>query len=322
VAPASADFIARLTQGRADDLLTAVCLASEAPLALAPAMNRLMWQDAATRENCLTLRRRGVRLFGPAEGSQACGETGPGRMLEPGDIALRTAALFESGALTGQKVIITAGPTLEDIDPVRYIGNRSSGKMGYALAAAAAEAGAEVVLISGPTSLEPPPRVTLIKVRSAQQMLEAVESQLDDCQVFIAAAAVADYRPRLPATEKFKRSADTLTLQLEPTPDILSSVVRYGDVFTVGFAAETGDVVSLGEAKLLNKQVDMLVANRVGQDDAGQSVGFENDNNEVHVMWQGGSRHFPRQRKGKLAVQLIALITERYHAKQDSAQSA
>ncbi len=318
VAPASADFLARLAQGRADDLLTTVCLASEAPLTVAPAMNRQMWAQSATRANLEILQGRGVQVFGPASGEQACGETGEGRMLEPAELAQRLGGLFESGVLQGLRVLINAGPTREPIDPVRYLSNRSSGKMGYALARAAVEAGAAVTLVSGPVALAPPSRLTFIGVETAAEMHEAVLAACGRAQLFIAAAAVADYRPREAALQKIKKSAAALTLELERTPDILAEVAaRLGGPFTVGFAAETRDMEHYAREKLARKALDLVVANQVG---AAQG-GFERDDNAVAVYWRGGGQAFPLMSKDKLARALITLIAERYHAK-DSAEDS
>ncbi|MFQ5488264.1 MAG: bifunctional phosphopantothenoylcysteine decarboxylase/phosphopantothenate--cysteine ligase CoaBC [Gammaproteobacteria bacterium] len=312
VAPASADFLARLAQGRADDLLATVCLASRVPLTVAPAMNRQMWAQPATRANLETLRGRGVQVFGPASGEQACGETGEGRMLEPTELAARLGGLFESGALQGLRVLINAGPTREPIDPVRYLSNRSSGKMGYALAHAALEAGAAVTLVSGPVALAPPPRVSFVGVETAAEMHEAVLAACGHAQLFIAAAAVADYRSREAAAQKIKKSVATLTLALERTPDILAEVAaRPEGLFTVGFAAETTDVEHYARAKLQGKALDMVVANQVGA----AHGGFERDDNAVAVYWRGGEQAFPLMSKDKLARALIPLIAERYHAK-------
>src|SRR5690606_31596261 len=225
VAPASADFMARLTQGKGDDLLTTLCLATRAPIALAPAMNQAMWANSATQDNLQRLRQRGVHILGPAAGSQACGEVGLGRMLEPLEIAELSAGLFETGSLAGRKLVITAGPTREALDPVRYLSNHSSGKMGYALAQAAAEAGARVVLISGPTQLQAPPRVTMLAVTSALEMYTAALAQAADCDLFIGAAAVADYRPAQRSEQKIKKAAsDNITLELVKNPDIIAAV--------------------------------------------------------------------------------------------------
>lgn len=322
VAPASAGFIARIVRGEAGDLLTAVCLATTAPVALAPAMNQQMWQSAATRDNVRTLRSRGIHLFGPASGDQACGEVGPGRMLEPEAIALAIARLFETGSLAGQTVVITAGPTCEDIDPVRFISNRSSGRMGFALATACVEAGARTILISGPVALDTPERVTRIDVRSAADMLAAVEAQMEGCDIFIAAAAVADYRPVQQAADKIKKAGATLTLTLERTPDILAMVAaRTQPPFTLGFAAETDpqQLMDYARDKLVHKRLDMVAANRVGADEAGTPVGFDVDENALLVLWANEHTQLPLMPKPKLARQLIALLADRYHAVQSVA---
>ncbi|HEB93914.1 MAG TPA: bifunctional phosphopantothenoylcysteine decarboxylase/phosphopantothenate--cysteine ligase CoaBC [Gammaproteobacteria bacterium] len=309
VAPASANVIARLAQGRADDLLAAVCLATEAPVAVAPAMNQQMWAHAATQDNLRKLRERGVHQFGPAAGDQACGESGLGRMLEAADITRHTAELFDTGALTGLRVLITAGPTREAIDPLRYLSNRSSGRMGYAVAQAAVEAGARVILISGPTALATPPRVERIDVRSAQDMHEAALSRAPGADIFIATAAVADYRPAAPAQQKIKKNTDTLTLQLTRNPDILADVAALPDgPFTVGFAAETEKLLEHAGEKLARKKLDMIAANHVGE-----GKGFEAEENALSVFDASGVIELPQAPKTQLARQLIALIAERYH---------
>jgi phosphopantothenoylcysteine decarboxylase/phosphopantothenate--cysteine ligase len=328
VAPATADFMARLAHGRADDLLAAICLACEAPLAVAPAMNRAMWLQPATRDNLATLRARGVQVLGPAAGSQACGETGPGRMLEPGELVHLLDGLFQGGALAGRRVLVTAGPTREPIDPVRYISNRSSGKMGYALARAAAEAGARVTLVTGPVALALPERVSGVRVETAEQMFAAVMEHIADTDIFIAAAAVADYRPQSVAGHKLKKSPAGMSLALEANPDILAAVAALPEPpFTLGFAAETGDLEVNARHKLAAKSLDLIAANLVGP---GQ--GFEVDENALQVIWKGGEQGFARTRKTRLARQLVALLAERYQAKvnkdkviklhaQDSAQN-
>ncbi|MDH3525918.1 MAG: bifunctional phosphopantothenoylcysteine decarboxylase/phosphopantothenate--cysteine ligase CoaBC [Gammaproteobacteria bacterium] len=311
VAPATADFIARLVQGRADDLLAAVCLACEAPLAVAPAMNRAMWQQPATQDNLVTLRTRQVHVLGPATGSQACGETGPGRMLEPEELARLLDGLFQVGALAGRRVLVTAGPTREAIDPVRYLSNRSSGKMGYAVARAAAEAGARVTLVTGPVALALPEQVEGIQVETAKQMYAAVMEHIADTDIFIAAAAVADYRPQSVAGRKIKKSAAGMTLVLEPNPDILAAVAALPEPpFTLGFAAETDALEANARNKLRAKSLDMIAANVVGP---GQ--GFEVDDNALQVFWDGGEQQFGRTRKTRLARQLVALLAEHYLAK-------
>ncbi len=311
IAPASADFLARLAQGRADDLLATLCLACDGPLAVAPAMNRQMWAQASTQDNMRLLRERGVHVFGPGSGDQACGENGPGRMLEPREIAEQSAALFDSGLLQGRRVLISAGPTREDIDAVRYISNRSSGKMGFAIAQAAVEAGARVTLVAGPVALQAPERVRRIDVRSAAEMREAVLGRMEGQDIFIAAAAVADYRVARPAAGKVKKQA-RLILELERNPDILRAVTALPvPPFTVGFAAETENVAAYARAKLRDKALDMIVANEVGRHDRG----FDSDDNELLVLWKGGEKSLPLGPKGRLARELITLIAERYGAK-------
>jgi len=312
VAPASADFMARLATGRADDLLSTLCLATAAPIALAPAMNQQMWANAATQANAGLLRQRGVMLLGPATGEQACGETGAGRMLEPTEIADKIAPLLApTGPFTGKRVLITAGPTREAIDPVRFVSNRSSGKMGYAVAAAMRAAGAEVVLVSGPVNLAPPPGVRCIGVETAAQMLEAVQRELPGTHVLVATAAVADYRPLAVADRKIKKQAGRMTLEMTPTTDILATVAGSAQrPFTVGFAAETDAVEQHAREKLERKNLDMIAANEVGA-----TMAFDCDDNALLVLWQGGGRaelaHAP---KCELARALVTLIAERYGA--------
>jgi len=309
VAPASADFMARLAQGRADDLLATLCLATDVPIAVAPAMNRLMWANSATQDNVATLRSRGVTVLGPGDGEQACGETGPGRMLEPAEIiGLLWPARADAGALTGRKVLVTAGPTRERIDPVRFITNRSSGKMGFAVAEAAHAAGAEVVIVSGPVNVATPPGVQRVDVETAEQMMAAVESQLASTDVFIAAAAVSDYRPVQCAAEKIKKTSDSLMLALSRTTDILATVAaRSPRPFVVGFAAETQNVERNALAKLEGKRLDMIAANQVGD-----RLAFDCEDNALTVYWPGGKRDLPRAPKRQLADDLVAVIGERY----------
>ena len=309
VAPASADFLARLAAGQADDLLATLCLATTAPILLAPAMNQQMWQAAATAGNLNTLAGRGMTMIGPAAGSQACGEFGPGRMEEPEAIAAALAQHFASGALAGVRVLITAGPTREAIDAVRYISNRSSGRMGYALARAAVEAGASVTLISGPTSIEVPERVACTQVQSAQQMFEAVMAAVAEHDVFIATAAVADYRPETVTDHKIKKNTAAMSLTLVPTPDILTSVGSLENPpFTVGFAAETDDLEANARRKLEAKSLDLIAANWVGR----PGTGFDADDNELLVLWAGGAEQLPRASKDQLARQLTGLIATHY----------
>jgi len=311
IAPASANSIARLAQGRADDLLSAVCLATSAPVAVAPAMNQQMWLDNATQENVGLLQNHGIQLLGPAEGDQACGEVGPGRMLEPPQIYDNIADLFETGALAGLKIVITAGPTREPIDPVRYITNRSSGLMGYAIAEAGVEAGAQCVLVSGPSHLATPNKVHRVDVETAQQMHAAVMEQLSDCDIFIAAAAVSDYRPLEAAEQKIKKSQQNLHLEFVRNPDIVSDVVsQHSKVFTVGFAAETHDVQQSAIQKLNQKSLDMIVANDISRSD----IGFDSKDNEVTIYWQGGEQSLQKSSKPQIARQLIQLIAEQFNS--------
>jgi phosphopantothenoylcysteine decarboxylase/phosphopantothenate--cysteine ligase len=310
VAPASADFTARLAAGLADDLLATLCLATGSPVVLAPAMNRLMWSNAATRANVALLRQRGIRILGPAEGAQACGETGPGRMLEPAEIvaALQTAA--SPGALAGRRVLVTAGPTREPIDPVRYVTNRSSGRMGYAVASAAVRAGAEVLLVSGPAEIPAPDGMEVVRVETAQEMLEAVHARVAGTDVFIAAAAVADYRPAVVADHKIKKKSDTLALELERAPDVLASVSALPEPpFLVGFAAETQELEAHARIKLESKNLDLIAANAVGPD-----RGFDRDDNALVCLWPGGREDLGHGAKAVLADRLIALIAERLTA--------
>jgi len=309
VAPASADFLARLAHGLASDLLTTLCLATDVPIAVAPAMNRLMWANAATRANVALLAARGIEVIGPAEGDQACGETGPGRMVEPDVLA---AAVIDraarSGALAGRKVIVTAGPTRECIDPVRFITNRSSGKMGFAVAEAARDAGAEVILISGPVNVCTPPGVRRVDVETADQMLAAVNENLGGTDIFIAAAAVSDYRPLQVSTEKIKKTSDSLMLALSRTTDILATVAAgAARPFVVGFAAETQNVERNALAKLEGKNLDMIAANQVGE-----GLAFDQDDNALTVYWRGGGRELKRAGKAQIAAELVALIAERF----------
>ncbi len=312
IAPASADIIARLAHGLANDLLTTLCLASAAPLYVAPAMNQQMWAHPAVQENVDTLRRRGVHLLGPASGDQACGDIGSGRMLEPLELREALVASFGDGSLRGLKIVVSAGPTYEDIDPVRFIGNRSSGRMGFAVAGAAAEAGAQVTLVAGPVHLETPPGVARrVDVRSAAQMHAAVLAACADADVYVGAAAVGDYRPASVADRKIKKQDGAgLTLALAENPDILASLAAQTvHPFLVGFAAETHDVAAYAQDKLQRKGLDMIAANLVGD-----GLGFEAADNALNVFWAGGSVELPRAGKGELARQLVARIAQRYKA--------
>ena len=305
VAPASADSIARLAAGLAGDLLGTLYLATEAPLVLAPAMNRVMWAHPATQANLATLQARGAQVLGPGEGDQACGEVGAGRMLEPLQIV---AALQAAGALAGRRLLITAGPTFEDLDPVRFIGNRSSGKMGFALAAEAARQGAEVTLVAGPVALSTPAGVHRLDVRSAEQMRAAVLAALPGQDAFIGAAAVADFRPAQVASTKIKKSAGLPQVEWTATPDILTEVAAHAQrpALVVGFAAETDDLEAHARDKLARKRVDLIAANRV---DAG--LGFEADDNALTVFAADGTREIARQSKVGVARELLAIVAER-----------
>lgn len=317
VAPASADLMARLAAGLADDLVTTLILATQAPLVLAPAMNQGMWLHPATRENTARLAQRGVRLLGPAEGEQACGDWGPGRMLEPAEI-LDLVFPDRVLALAGCKALVTAGPTREAIDPVRYLGNRSSGRMGYAVAQALLAQGADVVLVSGPSALLPPAGVELVRVESAREMRDAVMARMGSCDLYVGAAAVADYRPEMPAGEKIKKTRAELSLNLVRNPDILAEVAALPRApFTVGFAAETGHLEEYAREKLRSKRIDMIAANLV----AGESGGFERADNALTVLWEGGVRSFPLMPKSRLAEALVELIAERYLAQSASQDS-
>ena len=310
VAPATADFLAQLAVGMAHDLLSTLCLAADAPLLVAPAMNQAMWRHPATSANVEVLASRGVRLLGPDVGDQACGDVGPGRMLQPADILDAVRARLAPGRLAGRRVLLTAGPTREALDPVRFLGNRSSGKMGFALASALVAEGAGVTLISGPVSLPTPDRVMRIDVETALQMRDAVFTSLPGAAIFIACAAVADFRPAEVAARKIKKTAETLTLQLVRNPDILSEVSRLAErPFCVGFAAETDDVEAYAEAKRRAKGLDMIAANQVS---AGQ--GIEVDDNALTVIWEGGRERLPMQSKPRLAAQLVNLIVDRFNA--------
>jgi phosphopantothenoylcysteine decarboxylase/phosphopantothenate--cysteine ligase len=324
IAPATAHCIGKLANGLAGDLLSTICLATTAPLMIAPAMNHVMWRNPAVEANVRALLERGVRVLGPASGDQACGEEGPGRMVEPAEIVEAVYAAPErlsSQALRGVKVVVTAGPTREPIDPVRYVTNRSSGKMGYALASAAREAGAEVALISGPVSLTTPRGVVRVDVESAEQMYAAVHERIPDADLFIGCAAVSDYRPEAPSAHKIKRKADAMNLALVRSPDTLASVAALANApFTVGFAAETQDVVGHAREKLANKGVDMMAANLVGP-----GCGFDQETNALTVLWDGGEVQLEQASKPVLARRLIALIAERYHSsrpRQDAAPQA
>lgn len=309
VAPASADFLARLHAGMANDLLTTLCLATAAPIAVAPAMNRQMWQAAVTQQNLQQLRERGVRVWGPAEGAQACGEVGPGRMLEAAELLQRCQEHFADGPLNGVRLTLTAGPTREALDPVRFLSNHSSGKMGFAIAAAAVAMGARVRLVAGPVALPTPAGVERIDVQSAEEMLAAVLA--DPGELFIACAAVADYRAGEVAAEKVKKAAPELTLRLVRTPDILATVSALPHPpFTVGFAAETERLVEHARAKLQQKRLDMVAANWVGERAGG--AGFNSEENALHLIWADGELALPRCGKAELARRLLEVVAVRF----------
>lgn len=309
VAPASADFIARLATGMADDLLATLCLATTAPIILAPAMNQQMWQAAATQDNITTLQRRGVEVFGPAEGEQACGETGPGRMLEPAELVDACTRHFADGPLAGVRVTITAGPTREALDPVRFISNHSSGKMGFAIAKAAVELGAKVRLVAGPVALATPAGMERIDVMDAAQMLDAVLA--DPGEIFIGCAAVSDYRPVATAPEKMKKQTERLNIELVRNPDILATVAALPVApFTVGFAAETDKLEIHARGKLEAKGLDMIAANWVGERAGGG--GFNSEDNALQLIWEGGGQALASAPKTILARQLMSVIAERY----------
>jgi len=317
IAPATANTLAKLAQGLADDLLSTLCLATKAPLCIAPAMNHVMWMDSHTQANQKLLQQRGVKIFGPASGSQACGETGEGRMQEPVQLVEQLAQIFTSGALQGCKILITAGPTFEAIDPVRFIGNRSSGKMGYALAQAAIEAGAQVTLVSGPVALTTPDRVTRINVESAAQMHLAVMQHISAQNIFIGCAAVADYRPAQSHAQKIKKSASTLQIDLIKNPDILADVAALAQPpFCVGFAAETENLPRHAQQKMVSKKLHMIAANDVSTADETRDSGFNSEYNALHVFWPGGDKQFEKASKPQIARQLIALIAQHYSQSQ------
>jgi phosphopantothenoylcysteine decarboxylase/phosphopantothenate--cysteine ligase len=311
VAPASANFLGKLNAGYADNLLLTLCLASKQAVAVAPAMNQQMFANAATRDNIDQLNARKVLVWGPADGEQACGDVGPGRMLEPAQLVNNVAQHFMPGKLDGVELLLTAGPTREAIDPVRYISNRSSGKMGYALAEAALKEGASVTLVSGPVALSAPPGAILVAVESAQQMYDAVMRQASQSDIFIACAAVTDYRVDQVAGHKIKKTAGEMSLQLVQNADILDAVSALERrPFCVGFAAETQNLEKYALGKLKKKNLDMIAANQVGDGNSG----FETDFNQLEVFWPQGRQSLERASKTEIAKQLIDLIVERYTA--------
>ncbi len=318
VTPATADFIAKIRIGIADDLLSTLCLAANAPIMLAPAMNQAMWHNPANQDNIETLEQRGITLLGPDEGMQACGETGFGRMQEPEEICVVLQNTFSPQILEGCSVLISAGPTREAIDPVRYISNRSSGKMGFALVDAALEAGARVTLVSGPVALDLPMADEVVQVECAQDMFEAVLERARSHDIYIGAAAVADYSPANFLSKKLKKQEDETVLTLKKTPDILTAVASLEDKpFVVGFAAETHDLEQFAKAKLKNKGLDVIAANWVGQ----REGGFEDDRNALTVFWNGGTHRLEMASKQILAKRLLELIVERYHEQSSTKNS-
>lgn len=305
IAPASAHFIAKCAHGFADDLLSTLCLATQAKIIIAPAMNQVMWSNAITQENIKKLSARGFEILETGEGSQACGETGFGRLLEPLEIVKKLQALFTQSHLNGKSILITAGPTQEALDPVRYISNRSSGKMGYALAEAALNKGAIVTLISGPTALNPPTHCRFISVKTADEMLKAVQAEIKQQAIFISAAAVADYRPTQIEPEKIKKTQNATHLKLEPTVDILAFVTQMPDKpFCVGFAAETEQALKYGEEKRLRKKVDLMIVNDVSSPE----IGFESDENAVSILSEESPIHLAKASKKVIAIQIMDLI--------------
>ena len=308
ITPASANFISRTVSGMADDLLSTLCLAATCPINIAPAMNKNMWQHPATQKNIATLKQRDVSILGPAVGNQACGEYGHGRMLEPTELLVALEKSFYSLELSGVNILVTAGPTREKIDPVRYISNRSSGKMGYATAQAAQEIGAEVTLISGPVYLTPPERIQTIHITSSQEMHSAVMSYIEKTDIFIAVAAISDYQYLTPSTQKLKRNQSKLKLELTETQDILADVAKLKTPpYMVGFAAETEALKHNALEKLNRKEIDMIAANMVGE-----KQGFETDENALSLFWKNGEVTLEKMPKSKLARQLIKIVAHQY----------
>ena len=311
IAPASANFIARYANGFAEDLLSTLCLATDSPVIIAPAMNQQMWRNQATQENLERINARGITVVGPTAGVQACGDDGPGRMLEPEEIVVHTANIFQTNILTGSRLLVTAGPTREAIDPVRFLSNRSSGRMGYAVATAAAEAGADVTLISGPVDLAAIGIEKVIHVTSAEEMQESVMQRINSIDIFISAAAVADYRVQKISEQKIKKSDDTYELIMQKNPDILAEVsALYDAPFTVGFAAETENLELNAQTKLHLKNLDMIAANQVDK-----KLGIDCDENALTIFWKTGREKLPLAPKNKLARSLIKLIALQYNEK-------
>lgn len=317
IAPLTANSMARLVNGEADDLLMAVCLASKAPLAIAPSMNQAMWSNTATQDNLQVLKSRNITIYGPASGEQACGDIGAGRMLEADDIAEKLQDIFKNKQLSGVRVMVTAGPTREAIDPVRYISNHSSGKMGFEIAQAALELGASVELISGPCALKANDRIHWVPVESANEMMTAVHNGINKIDIFISVAAVADYRVKLVAEQKIKKKSETMSLELIKNPDILASVAALSDKpCCIGFAAETEKLEQHAEQKLVAKGLDMIIANRVDKSDSG----FNSDYNSATAIWGEGSQIFEKMTKSRLASELMSLIATHYFNKKITEQ--
>lgn len=318
IAPASANTLAKMAHGLADDLLSTLYLASDCPVSAAPAMNQAMWRKRVTQDNILALKQHGVTIIGPDSGSQACGEQGFGRMKEPGHICAELFGHVHPKTMRGIKLLISAGPTREPLDPVRYISNRSSGKMGYAIAAAAQQAGADVTLVSGPVNIPAPDNIDLIGVETARQMFDAVLNRAGRCDIYIGAAAVADYRPARVEDRKIKKRQADNVIELTQNPDIIASVAGLPHKpFVVGFAAETDDLANYASQKLHSKNLDMIAANWVGQSEGG----FDSDRNALQVFWPGGSQHFAMTDKTYLAHQLLKLITEKFNEKNPAQNS-
>jgi phosphopantothenoylcysteine decarboxylase / phosphopantothenate---cysteine ligase len=312
IAPATANILAKCAHGIADDLVTALFLSALCPIYMAPAMNQAMWSNQATQDNVRKLQCRGVKLIGPAAGEQACGETGLGRMTEPADICAELMAKPVDALLKEVPVLISAGPTREYLDPVRYITNRSSGKMGYALAQAALNAGAAVTLVSGPSQLSPPHGVTFIAVETAQEMFDTVMANVPNSGIYIGAAAVADYSPVNKASTKLKKQAEQVAIDFKKTQDILAAVADLQNApFTVGFAAETDDLENYALKKMSEKKLAMIAANWVGKGECG----FDSELNALEVFWPSGSKSLPMSSKKQIAEQLIGLIAARFHEK-------
>ncbi len=316
VAPATADFISNLASGRANNLASTICLATDQKILICPAMNRLMWENQLTRDNVSTLKKRGFDFLGPFDGEQACGESGPGRLADVDTFPQAVSRLFSSGDLSGVGVLVTAGPTHEAIDPVRYIANKSSGLMGYSIAIAARELGASVTLISGPTHLDPPERVKVISVITASEMLSAVLHNLSANNIVISAAAVADYRIDVASKTKIKKSDAIQTIKLVKTVDIIKEVGRSEEKpFTIGFAAETELLEENSKSKLIDKNLDMVVGNLVGD-----NIGFGDTENKLTVFWEGGSAVIEKASKPSLGRKLMSIIADRFQSKNDDSR--